>query len=84
KRARAPRYQWNEETPFHPERHYEVFDLTGKKMNNSSGWDIYPKIMYDIAMYLEENYHIISWLITEKGMEREYKEQYMDEKGIVQ
>lgn len=35
KRVRAPRYQWNEETPFHPERYYEVFDLPGKKMNNS-------------------------------------------------
>ncbi|MGC3595978.1 family 1 glycosylhydrolase, partial [Enterococcus faecium] len=34
KRVRAPRYQWNEETPFHPERFYDVFDLPGKKMNN--------------------------------------------------
>lgn len=84
KRVRAPRYQWNEETPFHPERYYEVFDLPGKKMNNSRGWEIYPKIMYDIAMYLKENYHNIPWLITENGMGREYEEQYMDEKGIVQ
>ncbi|HHP2681761.1 TPA: glycoside hydrolase family 1 protein [Enterococcus faecium] len=84
KRVRAPRYQWNEETPFHPERYYEVFDLPGKKMNNSRGWEIYPKIMYDIAMYLKENYHNIPWLITENGMGREHEEQYMDEKGIVQ
>ncbi len=40
--------------------------------------------MYDIAMYLKENYHNIPWLITENGMGREYEEQYMDEKGIVQ
>ncbi|MGX7125780.1 glycoside hydrolase family 1 protein [Enterococcus viikkiensis] len=84
KRVRAPRYQWNEETPFHPERYYESFDLPGKQMNNSRGWEIYPEIMYDISMYLKTNYPPIPWLITENGMGREQEERYKNKDGIVQ
>jgi 6-phospho-beta-glucosidase len=83
KRVRAPRYQWNEATPFHPERFYESFDLPGKQMNSSRGWEIYPKVMYDMANYLKKNYGDIPWLITENGMGRENEEEYMDESGQV-
>ncbi|MBL1226352.1 glycoside hydrolase family 1 protein [Enterococcus sp. BWR-S5] len=84
KRVRAPRYQWNGETPFHPEMFYENFELPGRKMNNSRGWEIYPKVMYDMAVYLKENYGNIPWLVTENGMGREQEEQYIDESGQVQ
>lgn len=84
KRVRAPRYQWHSDTPFHPEMFYETFDLPGKQMNNSRGWEIYPKVMYDMANYLKENYGNIPWLITENGMGRENEEQYMDATGQVQ
>ena len=84
KRVRAPRYQWNSETPFHPEMFYESFDLPGKKMNNSRGWEIYPKVMYDMGLYLKDNYGNIPWLVSENGMGRENEEQYMDEQGQVQ
>lgn len=83
KRVRAPRYQWNEKMPFHPEMYYETFDLPGKKMNNSRGWEIFPQIMYDMAVYLKENYGDIPWLVTENGMGREDEEQYIDETGRV-
>ncbi|MGX7163828.1 glycoside hydrolase family 1 protein [Enterococcus massiliensis] len=83
KRVKAPRYQWNEQTPFHPEMFYEVFDLPGKQMNNSRGWEIYPKIMYDMAMYLKNNYGNIPWLVTENGMGRENEEAYQDDQGVV-
>ncbi len=53
-------------------------------MNNSRGWEIYPKVMYDMANYLKENYGNIPWLITENGMGRENEEQYMDATGQVQ
>lgn len=43
-------------------------------MNNFRGWEIYLKIMYDIVMYLKENYCNIFWLIIENGMGREYEE----------
>ena len=84
KRVQAPKRQWNPETPFHPEMFYETFDLPGKQMNNSRGWEIYPKVMYDIAKYLEQEYGNIPWLITENGMGRENEELYFDESGQVQ
>lgn len=52
-------------------------------MNDSRGWEIYPKIVYDMAHYLKENYGDIPWLITENGMGRENEENYMNDAGIV-
>lgn len=83
KRVRAPRYQWNENTPFHPEMYYETFDLPGRQMNNSRGWEIYPKVMYDMAMYLKNNYGDIPWLVTENGMGKEQEEQFADATGQI-
>lgn len=84
KRVKFQRFSWNEEMPFHPEKYYEVFDLPGRKMNNSRGWEIYPEITYDIAMYIKEYYHNIPWLITENGMGIEQEDRFMDERGQVQ
>lgn len=84
KRVKFQRFSWNEKMPFHPEKYYELFDLPGRKMNNSRGWEIYPEITYDIAMYIKENYHNIPWLITENGMGIEQEERFMDESGQVQ
>ncbi|MHC5247758.1 glycoside hydrolase family 1 protein [Enterococcus sp. LJL90] len=84
KRVRSPKYAPNAETPFHPEIFYDTFDLPGKQMNNSRGWEIYPQVMYDMALYLKNNYGNIPWLITENGMGRENEEQYQDETGMVQ
>lgn len=83
KRVKAPRYEWNKTMPFHPEMFFENFDLPGKNMNDSRGWEIYPKIVYDMAHYLKENYGDIPWLITENGMGRENEEAYMDDLGTV-
>lgn len=84
KRVKAPRFAWNEATPFHPEMYYESFELPGRRMNRSRGWEIYPTIMYDLAMYLQENYGNIPWFISENGMGQENEEQYLNEAGIVQ
>ena len=83
KRVRGPRYEWRHGAPFHPEMFYENFELPGRQMNTSRGWEIYPKIMYDLAMYVKERYHNIPWLITENGMGREHEEDFMDERGVV-
>lgn len=84
KRVKAPRYEWNHETPFHPEKYYESFDLPGKRVNSSRGWEIYPEIMEDMCTYMKENYGDIPWLISESGMGIENEERFMDDKGIVQ
>jgi beta-glucosidase len=53
-------------------------------MNHSRGWEIYPQIMYDLAMYLKDNYGDIPWLITENGMGSENEEHYLNADGTVQ
>lgn len=84
KRVRAQRFAWNPDTPFHPEMFYENFDLPGRAMNKSRGWEIYPKVMYDMAMYLKENYGNIPWIVSENGMGIEAEENFMDANGVVQ
>lgn len=83
KRVQAPRYEWNKGTPFSPEMYYEMFDLPGKNINKSRGWEIYPQIMYDISIYMKENYPEVPWLITENGMGVEGEERFITEDGIV-
>lgn len=84
KRIKAPRYEWNKNTPFHPEMYYENFDLPGRRMNSSRGWEIYPKIMYDMAMYIKNNYGNIPWLITENGMGKENEKAYRNKEGVIE
>ena len=62
---------------------YEVFDLPGKKMNQSRGWEIYPKVMYDMAIYLKENYGNIPWFVSENGMGQENEDRFMNDQGMV-
>ena len=79
KRVRSPRYEWNKETPFHPEYYYEEFSLPGRRMNTSRGWEIYPQIMYDMAMRLKSEYGNIPWFIAESGMGIEQEERFLKE-----
>ncbi len=52
-------------------------------MNQSRGWEIYPKVMYDMAVYLKENYGNIPWFVSENGMGQENEERFMDKQGMV-
>jgi len=67
-RVKAPSHQWNKNTPFHPACYYEHFELPGRRMNKSRGWEIYPKIVYDMAMRIKSEYGNIPWFISENGM----------------
>lgn len=83
-RVKARSTAWNEEIPFHPARYYELFDLPGKKMNPFRGWEIYPKIIYDIGMRLKEEYNNVEWIIAESGMGVQNEAQYKNEDGQIQ
>ena len=41
--------------PFHPCYYYEEFDLP-EKMNPFRGWEIYPRIIYDFALRMKNEY----------------------------
>ncbi|MFL2105854.1 glycoside hydrolase family 1 protein [Desemzia sp. FAM 23991] len=83
-RVQAPKHQWNENTPFHPAYYFDPFELPGRRMNKSRGWEIYPQIVYDMGMRLKEEYGNIPWILTENGMGIEDEERFMNEEGVVQ
>ncbi len=83
-RVKARTTAWNESTPFHPSYYYEMFDMPGKKMNPFRGWEIYPKIMYDMAIRMKEEYGNIEWFIAENGMGVEQEWRYKNEDGSIQ
>ncbi|MBA4493975.1 glycoside hydrolase family 1 protein [Paenactinomyces guangxiensis] len=83
-RVKARSTAWNDRTPFHPSYYYEMFELPGRKMNPFRGWEIYPQIMYDMAMRMKEEYGNIEWFIAENGMGVENEYQFKNEENIIQ
>lgn len=45
----------------------EYTDCPDVTMNVERGWEIYPKSLYDIAMYIKEEYNNCKWMVTENG-----------------
>jgi 6-phospho-beta-glucosidase len=83
-RIKARNNAWNPDVPFHPSYHYDLFDLPGKKMNPYRGWEIYPKIIYDMGMRLKNEYDNVEWIVAESGMGVQNEKQYKNEEGIIQ
>jgi len=82
-RVKAPKYEWNHQY-FHFEKYYQEWDMPGKKMNPSRGWEIYPKALYDTAMRIKDEYQNIEWIVTESGMGVENEQAFKDENGVIQ
>ncbi|MDY1037311.1 glycoside hydrolase family 1 protein [Lelliottia sp. CFBP8978] len=83
-RVKAPSRAWHPETPFHPSYYYEPFELPGRKMNSSRGWEIYPRIVYDMAMRIKNDYRNISWFVAESGMGVENEAQFRHRDGFIE
>ncbi len=47
-------------------------------MNKSRGWEIYPRIVYDMAMRIKTEYGNIPWFVAENGMGIENEGQFRD------
>lgn len=76
-RARHP------QTPFHPAYYYEPFELPGRRMNSSRGWEIYPQIVFDMAMRIKQDYRNIPWFVAESGMGVENEGQFRNREGAI-
>jgi 6-phospho-beta-glucosidase/beta-glucosidase len=83
-RVKAPSRAWHPETPFHPAYYYEPFELPGRRMNKSRGWEIQPGIIYDMAMRIKNEYGNIPWFVAESGMGIENEAQFKDASGEIQ
>lgn len=67
-RVKAKENMPNPNSPFMPEKYYDIYDKPGKRINPYRGWEIYPKGIYDIAMNIKNNYGNIPWIIMENGI----------------
>jgi len=83
-RVKAPSRAWHPDTPFHPAYYYEPFELPGRRMNKSRGWEIQPGIIYDMAMRIKNEYGNIPWFVAENGMGIEDEAQFKDASGEIQ
>ena len=82
-RVKAPSRAWHPETPFHPAYYYEPFELPGRRMNRSRGWEIYPRIIFDMAMRIKKEYRNIDWFVAESGMGVENEAQFRNREGVI-
>ncbi|STW13431.1 beta-glucosidase [Klebsiella pneumoniae subsp. rhinoscleromatis] len=52
-------------------------------MNASRGWEIYPQIIFDMAMRIKNDYRNIPWFVAESGMGVENEGQFRNREGVI-
>lgn len=67
-----------------PDKYFDFYDMSGKKINPHRGWEIYPKAIYDISNNIKENYKNIPWYVSENGMGVEGEEKFRNLNGIIE
>lgn len=55
-----------------------------RRMNESRGWEIYPKGIYDFGMKLKQDYPDLMFFISENGIGIEKEDQFRSADGIIQ
>ncbi|MCQ4107526.1 glycoside hydrolase family 1 protein [Erwinia persicina] len=83
-RVKAPSRAWHAETPFHPACYYEHFELPGRRMNTSRGWEIQPAIVWDMAVRMKNDYDNFPWFVAENGMGIENEARFKNADGEIQ
>lgn len=53
-------------------------------MNESRGWEIYPKGIYDFAMTMRDDYPDLEWFVSENGIGIEGEYLHKDAQGTIQ
>lgn len=48
------------------------------------GWEIYPQIIYDMAMRIKQDYRNIPWFVAESGMGVENEGRYRNADGVIE
>ncbi|WP_291635092.1 glycoside hydrolase family 1 protein [Clostridium sp.] len=82
RRIKAKASMPNPESPIMPDNFFDNYDMPGRKMNVSRGWEIYEKGVYDIMINLKDNYGNIESFISENGMGVQDEGKYIKD-GII-
>ncbi|MCH3967941.1 MAG: glycoside hydrolase family 1 protein [Atopobiaceae bacterium] len=53
-------------------------------MNESRGWEVYPKGLYDFGLKIRDEYPGLAWYVSENGMGIEGESAHRDEAGTIQ
>lgn len=69
-------YEVKKDAIFMPTNYYKHYEMPGRRINPHRGWEIDPKVIYDIGIYIRDNYNNIEWLISENGMGVEGEEKF--------
>lgn len=83
-RTKARETAFDDSKGWLPEKHFENYEMPGRRMNPYRGWEIYPKAIYDIATNIRENLGNIPWYISENGMGVEGEEKYRNAQGFIE
>lgn len=63
---------------------YDFYDMPGRVMNTSRGWEIFPQALYDTLTMIKSQYLNIECYISENGMGVEQEQQYRGDNGEIQ
>ncbi|MFM1534185.1 glycoside hydrolase family 1 protein [Helcococcus ovis] len=75
-RVKAVQYEIKKDAIFFPTNFYEPYEMPGRRINPHRGWEIDPSVVYNIAMYIKDNYNNIEWIMSENGMGVEGEEKF--------
>lgn len=81
-RVKAPQYQIRQDALFMPENYYEPYIMPGRRINPHRGWEIDPSVLYDISIYIKENYSNIEWILSENGIGVENESKFKENNQI--
>lgn len=63
---------------------YDFYDMPGRVMNTSRGWEIYPQALYDTLMMIKQDYRNVECYISENGMGVEKEWNFRGANGEIQ
>ncbi|AXG39009.1 glycoside hydrolase family 1 protein [Enterococcus gilvus] len=63
---------------------YDFYEMPGRQMNKSRGWEIYPKALYDTLMDVKNTYRNVECYISENGMGIEKEWNFRGPNGEIQ
>ena len=84
RRVKAKEHIVNPDSVLLPESFFDYYDMQGKKMNTSRGWEIYPKAIYDMLMTMKNEYNNFRCFIAENGMGVQDEHKFRNKNGVIE
>lgn len=63
---------------------YQPYVWKKRIINPSRGWEIYPKGIYDIGQYMNQNFSKLKWYISENGMGVMKEEKFKNKNDLIE